>query len=260
MIDRLLNLMKYEFLGKRKTYLIFLLIYLGLVFIIWTRFHNRISDKDLELLTIYIFLTFFFSVGLVLIFIKNLRDINSEDLGYLSFSLPVTSYVLFLKRIKIVFSELVYFLLIVVLTGYFIFHGYNTSFSVAISSYFSKYGTILLIDFLFSFIFIFLIIALIIIARNLAYEKRFLRRLIYVGCTSYLVFGGYLHDFLAKCFPQKLLSIPSLEYQITSQGLQEGFNIPKTDYYVVGVLLKILLFILVIYLYNLLLEKYAERR
>ena len=260
MVDRLLKLMKYEFLGKRKTYLIFLLIYLGVVFLTWARFHNRVSDKDLELITIYIFLMLVFFVGLVLILIKNLIEVNSEDLGYLNLSLPVTSYVLFLKRIRTFFSELVYFLLIVVLTGYFIFHSYNTPFSVAISSYFSKYGTILLIDFLFSFIFIFLIIALIIIARNLTYEKRFLRRLIYAGCIGYLVFGNYLYNFLAKCFPQKLLSIPPFEYSMTSQGLQEGFNVPETDYYVVGVLLKILLFILAIYLYNLLLEKYVERR
>jgi len=187
-------------------------------------------------------------------------DINSKDLNYLSFTLPLKPSVLFLKRMIIYLIELLSFLIVIIFLTFFILRLYNTSFSHAVINYFSSYGAILFLDFLFGNVIAFFLVSLMIIAKKLPYENRILKIIIYIGCILYLLYKGHLNNFLIKIFPQKLpIFIPAFDYNISGK-LGIGFSVPKIEYFVVEVILRILILAIIIFLYNRLLNKMEIRR
>ncbi|MGC8813597.1 hypothetical protein [Dictyoglomus sp.] len=254
-----INIVKYEILGKKNAYLISLLTLIGLVFAIYARLNSTVMNRDDLSLIIFVFLFLVFLVGIILIAISNLMDINSKDLNYLSFTLPLKPSVLFLKRMIIYLIELLSFLIVIIFLTFFILRLYNTSFSHAVINYFSSYGAILFLDFLFGNVIAFFLVSLMIIAKKLPYENRILKIIIYIGCILYLLFKGHLNNFLIKIFPQKLpIFIPAFDYKISGK-LETGFSVPKIEYFVVEVILRILVLAIIIFLYNRLLNKVEIR-
>ncbi len=255
----LINVMKYEFYGKLKIYLISLLIIIGLVFVVYARLNYTTQSREEMSVITFVFLFFLFLIGIMLIAISNLMDIHSKDLNYLSFILPLKSSLLFLKRAIIYLTELLGFSIIMIFLTFSILKLCDAPFSNKVIYYFSNYGIILFLDFLFGNIIAFLLISIMVVAKKLPYEKRILKRIIYIGCILYLLVKGHLNNFLIKIFPQKLpIFVPAFAYEV-KKSLEVGFSVSQIEYFVVEVIFRVFILLLSIVLYNRLLNEVEVR-
>jgi len=258
------NLLKYSLLGRKKYYLIFILIllgvYLSLIFL------TSVSKKDMTILEgIFNFSFLAFSISIVVSLIINIRFMASEDLSYLSFSLPIKPSLLLYKNLIILLIELLFLTLFNLFLMTILSMSINTKVPQDFIFYLFKQGGIISI-FLFplSFLIIFLIISLYVVSSKLPYEDRFLKFSCYLLSSLYMIFSDSVENSLAQIFPYKLpFSIPGYDfekiYQVNGNiSIESYVSASRIEFNIAVILYNIFTFIFFITLISYLLNKKVE--
>lgn len=253
----MINLLKYGILGKKKYYLTLFLSTIG-VYIILFMGHYYFKNISPEFAFAISFL--FMLVSLILNIIFNIMSLNTEDIRYLYYSVPINPKYIYLRRMLMGLFETFFIFLLNMLFMTMIIQFLNPIFKDQLINYLQRGGIFTLLIFVLAMEWIIIICSTFVIASNLPSEKDILRDLLNVMTILYLLFNNALRSMLSRIFPYNIsLHMPQFNYEdIVTSSLRYNINLPKINVNIASTIFYILTFIFFLVLNSYLFEKYIE--